>query len=228
MFLSLWVLEFFYFLNVDLKIIFIFKMIVRFIAQLILRLLGWNPYIPEELLRILRVYPRITVIYSHTSYWDYFFFLLYMIQYNDIRRRVSVLIREDLFQYRIIAMFLRFFGGIPAPSIHQKENGTINKFLRALDEKNHFIFLISPKGTRAYREWRTGWYYLGRDSKSVFVPLGFNYITHQLEHAQICKGPIDIVETYLKDRLSSITPLHPSRTEYPLQNYRGIPKVLGW
>lgn len=203
-------------------------MIVRFIAQFILRLMGWDPYIPSGLLRIMRVYPRLILVYSHTTYWDYFFFLLYMIQYNDIRKKVMVLVREDLYKRKVVGAFIRFFGGIPAPSIHTKDNGTLNSLLKSLDEKNSFLFLISPKGTRECREWRTGWYHLGHQSRSTFVPLGFNYITHELQHDQVCNGTFEAVQTQLKYSLRFITPLHPSKAEYRLSEYRGIPKVLGW
>lgn len=202
--------------------------ILGLLSKAILFLLGWETSIPKGLLIILRVYPHLIVVYPHTTKWDYFFMLLYMLQHREIYNKVVVLIKEELFKYRIIAYFLRLFGGIPSPSINRKGGGNIDRIIETIMNKGRFIFLISPKGTCDNREWRSGYYVIGSQTNSQFVPVGFNYITHRLEYSQIINGSMEHVERYLKDELASITPLYPYRSEIKLKEYNNVPKVIGW
>ncbi len=196
-------------------------MFLRFLCKLILYIFGWQTYIDTDILNRLRCSPRLVLVYPHTTRWDFLFMLLYMFQHPDITRRVKFLINESLYNTPLIHYVFKYLGGIPAPSIHNRHSaGTTLDIAQKLDVYKSYIFVISPKGTCEKREWKSGYYYIGKESKSGFIAAGFNYATHRPEAGSVLNDKYDIreVRESLLSSLQYITPLkNPSFHKFLLQ-----------
>lgn len=205
-------------------------MIIRFITWLIIKSVGWDPTIPPSLEKFFKENPKSVVIFAHTTQWDFFAMLLYMYQSDVIYPRVRILMNPSFF-VGLTGMLLRAFGGIPSTPIEQKSGGNVNRICEELDRTAPFIFLISPKGTRKFNTWRSGWYHIAKETRSTVIAVGFNYVKHRLEWGEgeyYNLTNLNQIEDLLKKDLASITPLKPYNCEYKLNEFSGVPKVWGW
>jgi 1-acyl-sn-glycerol-3-phosphate acyltransferase len=153
-------------------------LLMSFIAPFILYLMGYQakmPTLPERLLRS----KRFIVIFSHTSYWDFFFFVLYSYTEPEFGSRVRVVMSN--YFYRFAPWFLKRFGVIPAPSHDQqiasnrKPVGFVQVTTEALQNEKEFILILSPEGTLKKVPWRSGYYALAKNLQCPIVVGGMDY-----------------------------------------------------
>ena len=132
----------------------------RFIGRFILLLLGWQQCDPKDVQSIKET-DRAIAVFSHSSYWDFFFMLVYMMAYPELGENLYVLIQPHVFKY--FGFFLRRIGGISSSPLEQKQAGTTERIINVLKEKEKFLFLISPKGSIKLRPWRSGYYHIAKE-----------------------------------------------------------------
>lgn len=152
---------------------------------------------------------RAVVIYPHTSYWDYFLFILYRWANMDVFGEF-----HTLFAVRFFPLWGWFLSrtnsvAVENKSRHQGQTETlVNKFK---DMKSFKLFL-SPKGTSSKASWRTGYYYLAKQLDCPIIVAGLDYKNHRViafDPIDIYNDPIDIYKYKMIKLFSEIPPLYP-------------------
>lgn len=187
---------------------YIVQILLSFIAKLILFLLGWKS-IKEKQFSQFHKYKRSVIIFSHTTYADFYLFILYFLAYPNGFRNVRVLVKPQPFQYA--GFILRRFGCIPSSNFEERNSGSTRRITDELDKQEELIFLISPKGTIVKSEWRNGYYNIALNLKANLMVTGLDYCKKKIvvsDDIQYDKDKNDI-EIFLKEQLSRIVPLYP-------------------
>jgi len=132
---------------------------LRFIANLILRLVGWRvdgnlPDLPKFIL----------VGAPHTSNWDFVLFLGIVFH---LRANVKFMGKAELFRNPLIGWFFYWCGGVPVD--RKKPQGLVEQMVDVCEKSDRFILTIAPEGTRHFvSEWKMGFYHI---AKSAEIPV---------------------------------------------------------
>lgn len=138
---------------------------MRWLAALILRLLGWQTvYTPAP-------GPKsVVAVYPHTSNWDFPLGVLFKSKH---RMAIKWAGKDSLFRGPMKPLFL-WLGGVP---INRRERtGMIAQLSAAFSRSERLCVCIAPEGTRAHTDhWKTGFYRLALAAQ---VPLGLAFIDY--------------------------------------------------
>lgn len=120
------------------------------------------------------------LVFSHSSYWDAFVVILYII--STYGRNIHCVVQPKLSRWYFYP-FARLLHAIFAPPNEQKNNNSlksiVSQFLsKPTSEKAHRMLIIAPKGTCAKREWRSGYYYIAKELNYRIYPLCMDF-THR-------------------------------------------------
>ena len=161
---------------------------LRFIANLILRMVGWHvdgqlPDLPKFVL----------VGAPHTSNWDFVLFLgvIFHLQAN-----VKFMGKAELFRNRLVGWFFYWCGGVPVD--RKKSTGLVEQMAEACERSDHFILTIAPEGTRHYvSEWKMGFYHI---AKKAGIPIVIAVVDgkHKTVHLGRIFHPTENMETDIK------------------------------
>jgi 1-acyl-sn-glycerol-3-phosphate acyltransferase len=127
---------------------------LRFIANLIFRMVGWRvegklPDIPKYIL----------VGAPHTSNWD---FVLFLGVVFHLKANVKFMGKAELFRSPF-GWFFYWCGGIPVD--RKKSQGLVEQMVDACEKSVKFILTIAPEGTRHYvSEWKMGFYHIAKNA----------------------------------------------------------------
>ena len=127
---------------------------LRFIANLIFRMVGWCvegklPDIPKYIL----------VGAPHTSNWD---FVLFLGVVFHLKANVKFMGKAELFRSPF-GWFFYWCGGIPVD--RKKSQGLVEQMVDACEKSDKFILTIAPEGTRHYvSEWKMGFYHIAKNA----------------------------------------------------------------
>lgn len=187
---------------------YIIQIIVSYIAKLILFVLGWK-FLTEKQLIQYHKYKRSVIVFSHTSYADFYMFILYFIAFPNEFRNVRTLVKPQPFKYA--GFILRKFGCIESSRFDERNGGSTRRIIEELDKQEKFIFLISPKGTIVKSEWRNGYYNIAVGLKCPLMSTGLDYEKKKIVISDSINYDInkEDVEIFLKEQLSRIVPLYP-------------------
>jgi 1-acyl-sn-glycerol-3-phosphate acyltransferase len=186
------------------------KMISKITSKSLLFFLGWKPLDPK-IMAIMNESPYLVCVFSHTSYYDFFFMILYYCSYYESLKNLRTLIKPNYFQ--TIGWFLYKIGGIPSTNIANKNGGNTGKIVENLKSEPKGQLLISPKGTILKGEWRTGYYHIAKELDAKLIAIGVDYETKQIKVGQLIDNDLDELEIKHKlyKDLSTIVPLYPER-----------------
>ena len=138
------------------------RSIAQFVAQAILRLLGWKVEA-----RLPQARKFVLVGAPHTSNWDFILMLLIM---NALGLQLNWVGKDSLFNGSFGSLMQRL-GGIPVD--RSARNG---QMVAAFDRREAMILVIAPEGTRGKSEyWKTGFYYIAQGAK---VPIALGYVDY--------------------------------------------------
>jgi 1-acyl-sn-glycerol-3-phosphate acyltransferase len=197
--------------------------IIRFInmivARLILFVTGWSG-LSHEQWKIFDQHPRAVVVFSHTSYFDFYILALYLMAYPNGFSSVRTLVKPEPFAYA--GWLLRRFGAIPATRVDDRNGGSIQKIIQTLEHESRFLFFISPKGSIVNRPWRSGYYHIAQQLRVPLLVAGLDYETHSayVSTSIDYNEPQEAIEKFLKDKLSQIVPLFPEEEVVPIRQHR--------
>jgi hypothetical protein len=152
-----------------------------------------------------------------------------MIRYRELRSDVVTLIKPSL--YSIWPTLFNYLNCIPSASLENKGIGMTAQIVSNLKSRDSFIFMISPKGTRFNKEWRTGWYYIAKELDLDILVIGLNYNKHRVEAAKSFETDIVsrdriLLEQSLKESMKPIHQLNPEYCEYNLPSDLPLTKVM--
>ncbi|MFT4554614.1 MAG: 1-acyl-sn-glycerol-3-phosphate acyltransferase [Chlamydiales bacterium] len=141
------------------------RFIVRPLSKLTLRLAGWKAFpVAADMKK------GIGILGPHTSTWDLLVGVNIVLASNSPLKWVG---KKELFRAPFGSM-LQAFGGIPLD--REAARGTVDKVVSLFEQKDEFIYGISPEGTRKKTEyWRSGFYHIALKAK---VPLLFFYMDY--------------------------------------------------
>jgi len=206
-----------------------FKVLAQILAQTLLTIMGWHLPNEHEVHRITK-YDRIVLVFSHSSYWDFFIMALYVLAYPNDLHRLRTLISPGPFKYANFLM--RYIGGIPATSVHDREQGSVTRIVGELQKCEKPIFLISPKGTLTKHEWRSGYYHIAQQLNCSIRVVGVDY-----DKKDIVLGrpysPINISEDNMREHLyhdlGHVVPLHPKNEMMFIRKHNErLRSVVNW
>ena len=102
----------------------------------------------------------------HTSNWDGFYMVMAM---WAVERPVSFLVKKNLTDVPVIGSFVKAIGGIPVDREHPGH--LVDRIISLAESKEHFVLVITPKGTRSVRPyWKSGFYRIAMDADLPIVP----------------------------------------------------------
>lgn len=180
--------------------------------------MGWKPMTDKQF-QLLNKYPRSVVVFSHTSYADFFIMILYLLAYPQQTKNIRTIIKPEPFQY--IGYILRKLGGIPATRVADKNGGSTIKIIEELQQQECFILLISPKGTIVKSSWRNGYYHIASNLKCQLMVIGLDYEKKCVivEDGLNYHEDQDKIERILKEKLSNIVPLFPQEEVVDIRHH---------
>lgn len=146
--------------------------LLRLIALLILKLIGWKA-IGDEIKN-----PKFVLIGApHTSNWDFPIMLLVVLK---LRLPVYWMGKHTLFPFPL-APLTKWLGGIPIN--RSKSHNVVNEIVSQFKQHENLIILIPPEGTRSkVKEWKTGFYHIANNAE---VPILLGYIDAAKKEAGI-------------------------------------------
>lgn len=102
----------------------------------------------------------------HTSNWDGFYMVMAM---WAVERPVSFLVKKNLTDVPFIGSFVKAIGGIPVDREHPGH--LVEQIISLAESKDHFVLVITPKGTRSVRPyWKSGFYRIAMEADLPIVP----------------------------------------------------------
>lgn len=102
----------------------------------------------------------------HTSNWDGFYMVMAM---WAVERPVSFLVKKNLTDVPVIGSFVKAIGGIPVDREHPGH--LVEQIISLAESKDHFVLVITPKGTRSVRPyWKSGFYRIAMEADLPIVP----------------------------------------------------------
>lgn len=179
---------------------------------------GWQP-LEEEVMNTMNESDYLVCVFSHTSYYDFFFMLMYYFSNYKTLNNLRTLIKPDYFSS--IGWFLTRVGGIPATNIADKNGGATTRIVNALKSEPKGQLLISPKGTILKGEWRTGYYHIAQQLEAKLVAIGVDYEAKKITIGKVIDyqlPEVEIKHKLYKD-LSQIVPLYPEREMMKIRGY---------
>ena len=189
-------------------ILYISQILLSYVAKFIILTLGWKLITKKQFMQYHK-YKRSVIVFSHTTYADFYMFLLYFIAFPKEFENVKVLVKPQPFEYA--GFILRRFGCIPSSNFNDRNSGSTERIIKELNKHEQFIFLISPKGTIVKSEWRNGYYNIAVELKCHLLATGLDYDKKKIiisESINYDESKEDI-ELFLKEQLSKIVPLYP-------------------
>lgn len=185
------------------------KAIGSHIAKLLILIVGWRLLTDDIFVKSTR-YRRAVLIFSHTSYVDFWILVLYLFAYPKQLAHIRTLVKPQPFAY--MGWLLRRFGAIPATKVEDKQGGAVDRIISELQSQPDWLFLISPKGTILKRDWRSGYYNIAKAFNAPIMVTGADYEKKCLvlidpscsvEHTEVEAQQI------LQGELATIVPLFP-------------------
>ena len=89
--------------------------ILSIISQLILFFLGWSP-LNWTRIRSIKKCKRAILIFSHTSYWDFWLIILYRLAYPAFLKNIYTVMKPQPFT-KFYGKWLTYFNFIPASKL---------------------------------------------------------------------------------------------------------------
>lgn len=200
---------------------YIIQKLLSYCSKTMLFILGWQGLDSNTILTM-NTHPYIVCVFSHTSYFDFFFMVLYYLSYPDELKNLKTLIKPDYFNY--IGWFLYKIGGIPSTNISDKNGGNVVKIVELLKSSESSQLLICPKGTILRGEWKNGYFYIARNLEAPLIAIGVDYDAKKINTGSLIDYRLEqneIKHTLYKD-LSNIVPLYPEREMMKIRKYKYI------
>lgn len=140
-----------------------------YVSRLILTIFGWNA-------NVLPLGKREVLIYPHTSNWDFVLMVLYRFANPTLTKNTYFLVKPQLFDHnKFLAYFLEKMNMIPAAKLETVGSNSTKRIIDFLNEKEEFVLVMSPEGSRDRKEWRSGYYWIAKATKAAIRVAGLDY-----------------------------------------------------
>ncbi len=137
--------------------------VLRFVLFAWFKMVGWNVADPLP-----KGKKFVIIAAPHTSNWDFPFMLAAAMHW---RVPVRWLGKDAIFKPAFIGVIARKLGGIAVD--RSKNNNVVDGLVKEFGERDEFILMVPPEGTRAKTKyWKTGFYHIAHGA-DVPIALGF-------------------------------------------------------
>lgn len=179
---------------------------LAFVSRCVLWAMGWNPLTPDIFRKL--EHERLVLVFSHTSYVDFYILALYLMAYPDKLPFIRVLVKPQPFEYA--GWLLRRFGAIPSTRIEERKGNGVQRIVQELQTLPRSVLLVSPKGTIVKHEWRTGYFHI---AQQLHAPIRVTGLDYELKRVVMSKDYASVCEPELREclysELAQIVPLFP-------------------
>lgn len=198
------------------------KHIIPWIGRCLLWLIGWKPIDVDH---IVFTVPKCVIIFSHTSYCDFFIFLVYAISEPRLLNKAYT-VMSPYYYYKAAWLFKRL-GVLPATSRSTPGQGFVSKTSEFLNAQKSFYLLISPEGSILKTHWRSGYYALAKSLNCPIVVAGGDYEKkyvylshpHTIDYTDDITSKREIVEPILQKDMENVVALHPEESFTPSRSH---------
>lgn len=183
--------------------------------SLLLDVIGWQPLTSRQQLTLARVNKAIFV-FPHTSKWDIFIYFIYRWCYSAFRRCLVPVGPAHMDRWGCIFSKL---GCVRATAREETGGGMTGMLTEEMKNREQCILLISPKGTTGKREWRSGYYWVAKNTGCAIMVVGFDFVHHCIvlkEAFFVGEMEEQEVTTRCQLDMKDIPPLNVENVEYPL------------
>lgn len=201
----------------------------------ILRALGWS-LLDERQKAILCSDISEILVYPHTSYWDFFLFLLYGLATPELWSKMVALINAGDYQtYHWILKRLPLYPATPleqqklrdspasdseeqvsGEQIHDRHGTVAYVSAQLVQRSKPFALLIAPEGTIEKSEWRSGYYAFAKKLQCNVRVVGLDYEKRCIIiKPELIVADRDSTERILKANMESIVSLYPEASLTP-------------
>lgn len=144
--------------------------LLRFLAILILKLIGWTSIGSKVSV------PKYVLIGApHTSNWDFPLMLLVVL---ELRLQLFWMGKNTLFPFPFAGL-MKWLGGIPIN--RAKSHNVVYEIVGQFKNNENFVVLVPPEGTRSkVSEWKTGFYHIANNAG---VPILTGYVDAEKKEA---------------------------------------------
>lgn len=187
-------------------------------AKLTLVIMGWE-LLTDDIFYRLNQYNRTVLVFSHTSYVDFYILTLYLFAYPCLISNIRTLVKPQPFVYA--GWILRRFGAIPATAVDDKQGGAVERITNELKAQERWNFLISPKGSILRRPWRSGYYVIAKELGAYLRVIGADYEKKKIVISDEIFSDKDesVIKNKLETELKEIVPLFPEEEIVPIRNH---------
>lgn len=181
------------------------RILYRLIARLSLLFTGWR--LEGEIPDIRKC---VIIGAPHTSYWDFFFGMVYKLYYD---LNIQFLIKKELFQFPFRWLF-HWIGGIPVD--RKKHDNLVEKLGERMLSSESFYLAIAPEGSRKeVMVWKRGFYHI---AKQAGVPIILGYMDYRRKVVGV--GPLFYPGDDIDHDMKEIARFYSSvQAKYPSQFY---------
>lgn len=152
------------------------------------------------------------IIFPHTTIFDFFIIIFYFLTIPNKIPNIYILMKPQVFEY--FGFILNRINCIKCPRNEDKSSGFIKELISKF-ENQHFKILISPKGTRDYRdEWRKGFWILAEKLKANISVHALDYKNKELIYIGDFSTRDTTVNEFITDmkyRFSFIPQMYPDK-----------------
>lgn len=184
-------------------------------STFLLKALGWK--YPSDTV-INRCHDaRMVVVISHTTYWDFFLFLLYRMVCPEYADDLHVILKPQPFD--TFGWLLRNLDCIPATRSESSGKGFVDQTINRFKNEQYFKIAISPKGKTIRSPWRSGYYHIRKGLKCNIAAAGIDYERKCLyfgpihRHEDIDDLSKEEMANMLKEDMGEVVPLYPELSE---------------
>jgi len=167
---------------------------MKYLARLILKILGWKVLVNKKELP-----PKAVMIQApHTSAWDFVFGRLALLS-EEIK--IRTMIKKESF-YFPMGWLLRSLGAFPIDRANSQKS--IKYVAGLFDKMDNLILLITPEGTRKLnKRWKKGFYFVAEKAN---VPVLLGYLCYEKKIAGI--GPAIMPTGDYEEDMKRIEPFY--------------------
>lgn len=188
---------------------FLNSLAIQFVAKTILKVFGWNPNISTY-----SRYRKGILIYPHTTKLDFVVGLLVLLTDISVFNRTYFLVKPQLFDTYFGSWFFTKCHCIPASKLEDRLTGSVKRVSDFIKSKDQCIILMSPEGSVSNKPWRSGFWYIARESDVPIIVGGIDYLEGTFKTVySTTVGPEEEytqnMEKYLQKRMTEINPLYP-------------------
>jgi len=123
-------------------------------------------------------------IYPHTSKFESFIVMLALLATNN-QAHICFAVSDYYMNIPILGHLLASFGGI----FVKKGHSTTAVITQYLKDHKHKCFAISPEGSLDAKEWKSGFFYIARETGIPIIVWGIDFDKHMV----LCKLEKEIV-----------------------------------